>query len=166
MVPKETDKVERFIWGLPDSIKGNETSSTPMRLQEGIQIANSLMDQKNVVRAYTAGSNEKRGYAGTLPLCNKCKLHHNGSCTMKYRNCKMVGHMARVYRSPTVVADQRTLICFECGNQGHYHNECPKLKNKNRVNQARKGEAHGRVYALRGGEADQDPNNIKDDVNA
>nr|GEW75761.1 hypothetical protein [Tanacetum cinerariifolium] len=37
----------------------------------------------NVARAYTAGSNEKRGYVGTIPLCNKCKLHHNGPCIVK-----------------------------------------------------------------------------------
>ncbi|GJV07313.1 putative reverse transcriptase domain-containing protein [Tanacetum coccineum] len=49
---------------------------------------------------------------------------------------------------------------FECGKQGHYRSECPKLKNQNRGNQAEISEARGRVYALRGGEADQDPNNI------
>ncbi|GJW01211.1 hypothetical protein Tco_1556462 [Tanacetum coccineum] len=31
-----------------------------------------------VVRAYTVRPNDKRGYVGTLPFCNKCKLHHNG----------------------------------------------------------------------------------------
>nr|GEY20053.1 hypothetical protein [Tanacetum cinerariifolium] len=30
----------------------------------------------NVDRAYTAGGNEGRVYAGPHPLCNKCKLHH------------------------------------------------------------------------------------------
>ncbi|GJW85905.1 reverse transcriptase domain-containing protein [Tanacetum coccineum] len=51
MLPEETDKVERFIWGLPDSIQGNVTSSKPTRLQEAIEIANSLMDQKVCVYA-------------------------------------------------------------------------------------------------------------------
>ncbi|GKB74107.1 reverse transcriptase domain-containing protein [Tanacetum coccineum] len=46
MLPEETDKVERFIWGLPDSIQGNVTSSKPTRPQETIKIANSIMDQK------------------------------------------------------------------------------------------------------------------------
>ncbi|GKF33522.1 putative reverse transcriptase domain-containing protein, partial [Tanacetum coccineum] len=36
---------------------------------------------QNVVRAYTAGNNERKSYNGPLPLCNKCKLHHEGPCT-------------------------------------------------------------------------------------
>ncbi|GJW36830.1 reverse transcriptase domain-containing protein [Tanacetum coccineum] len=33
---------------------------------------------QNVARAYTAGNNERRVYNGPLPLCNKCKFHHEG----------------------------------------------------------------------------------------
>ncbi|GJY77733.1 hypothetical protein Tco_0483534 [Tanacetum coccineum] len=124
MLPKETDKVERFIRGLPDSIQGNVTSFKSTRLQEEIEIANSLMDQKvrvygaiqaenkrrmdnnprdnhaqqppykrqNVARADTNESNERKEYAGSVPLCNKCKLHHNGPCTAKLVNWpKIVG---------------------------------------------------------------------------
>ncbi|GJU11823.1 putative reverse transcriptase domain-containing protein [Tanacetum coccineum] len=32
-------------------------------------------------------ANERRAYAGNLPYCNKCKLHHVGSCTVKCNNC-------------------------------------------------------------------------------
>ncbi|GJU54037.1 putative reverse transcriptase domain-containing protein [Tanacetum coccineum] len=45
---------------------------------------------------------------------------------------------------------------------GHYRSDCPKLKNLNRRNTirnaARSSEARGRVYALRGGDANQYPN--------
>ncbi|GKA87283.1 hypothetical protein Tco_0808994 [Tanacetum coccineum] len=57
--------------------------------------------RQNMARAYTARPSENKEYARTLPLCNKCKLHHNGLCTVKYANCKKVGHMAQDYRSPT-----------------------------------------------------------------
>ncbi|GJV22759.1 putative reverse transcriptase domain-containing protein [Tanacetum coccineum] len=36
---------------------------------------------QNVVRAYMAGNNERKPYNGLLPLCNKCKLHHEGLST-------------------------------------------------------------------------------------
>ncbi|GJS12204.1 putative reverse transcriptase domain-containing protein, partial [Tanacetum coccineum] len=38
---------------------------------------------QNVARAYTAGNNEKKPYNGPLPLCNKCKLHHEGPCIVR-----------------------------------------------------------------------------------
>ncbi|GJW17548.1 putative reverse transcriptase domain-containing protein, partial [Tanacetum coccineum] len=38
---------------------------------------------QNVGRAYTARNNEKKGYVGSLPYCNKCKFHHDGSCTVR-----------------------------------------------------------------------------------
>ncbi|GJT97309.1 putative reverse transcriptase domain-containing protein [Tanacetum coccineum] len=82
-------------------------------------------------------------------------------------NCKRVGHLARDYRSPAAANNQRapgaiqkTVTCFECGNQGHYKSDCSKLKNKNHGNATRNGEACGRAYALGGGEADPDLNVI------
>ncbi|GKB53588.1 putative reverse transcriptase domain-containing protein, partial [Tanacetum coccineum] len=49
----------------------------------------------NVARAYTAGNNERKPYNGPLPLCNKCKLHHEGPCTVRCGKCKKVGHLTR-----------------------------------------------------------------------
>ncbi|GKD89292.1 reverse transcriptase domain-containing protein, partial [Tanacetum coccineum] len=47
---------------------------------------------QNVARAYTAGNNEKKGYVGSLPYCNKCKLHHAGPCTMRCGNFPIYGY--------------------------------------------------------------------------
>ncbi|GKC87973.1 reverse transcriptase domain-containing protein [Tanacetum coccineum] len=74
--------------------------------------------------------------------------------------------MTQDCRSPTAVTDRRTLTCFECGNQGHYRSKCLRLKNQNCGNQTENGEASGMVYVLGGGEADQDPNNITNDIDA
>ncbi|GKE77018.1 putative reverse transcriptase domain-containing protein, partial [Tanacetum coccineum] len=38
--------------------------------------------------------------------------------------------------------------CYECGVQGHFKRECPKLKNNNRGNQVRGGNAPAKVYAV------------------
>nr|GEX51276.1 hypothetical protein [Tanacetum cinerariifolium] len=97
--------------------------------------------RQNVARAYTAGSGEKREYARTLPLCNKCKFHHNGPCTAK---------------APGTI--QKTGTCFKCGSQGHFKRDCPKLKNQNRGNAAGNGKACGRAYALGGGDPNPDLN--------
>ncbi|GJR99742.1 reverse transcriptase domain-containing protein [Tanacetum coccineum] len=56
------------------------------------------------------------------------------------------------------VANQKTIMFFEFGRLGHYRSKCPKLKNQNRGNPVGNGEARGRVHALGGEEANQDPN--------
>ncbi|GKB50647.1 putative reverse transcriptase domain-containing protein [Tanacetum coccineum] len=152
MVPEEEDRVEKFIGGLPDNIQGNVIAAEPTRLQDAIQIANNLMDKKlkgyantggqNVARAYTAGNNEKNGYEGTLPFCNKCKLHHEGQCNAKCRNCKRIGHLARDCRSVVTIR--------------HFRKDCPKVKNQNRGNKTRVPEARGKAYVLGGGDANPD----------
>ncbi|GJY12399.1 reverse transcriptase domain-containing protein [Tanacetum coccineum] len=47
MVPNTKKLLEAFIGGLPRSIEGNVTASKPQTLEEAINIAQRLMDQKN-----------------------------------------------------------------------------------------------------------------------
>ncbi|GKC82622.1 putative reverse transcriptase domain-containing protein [Tanacetum coccineum] len=117
---------------------------------------------QNVARAYTTGNNERRVYNGPLPLCNKCKFHHEGPCTMRYGKCKKVRHLIRdckaTYSTTSnqrgQVVNQRVLTCFECGKQGHYRSDCRKLKDQNRGNKTGNksgiGEARGKAYVLGG----------------
>ncbi|GJW49078.1 reverse transcriptase domain-containing protein [Tanacetum coccineum] len=121
---------------------------------------------KRKLEADTAGPGEKKEYAGTLLLCNKSNFHHNGQCTVKCANCKRVGHLTRDCRSPATTNNQRNLTCYECGNQGHYRSDCPERKNQNHENQTGGTGARGVVHALGGGETDQDPNNIEDEIEA
>ncbi|GJZ52222.1 reverse transcriptase domain-containing protein [Tanacetum coccineum] len=133
MVHEEEDQVDKFIGGLPDNMQGNVIAAEPTRLQDAVRIANNLIDQKlkgyavkndeNKRRAYTAGNNEKRGFAGPFPYCSKCKLHHKGPCTVKCGKCNKVGHMARDCKNAfavpaaqrALVVNQRVPTCFECG---------------------------------------------------
>ncbi|GJW36787.1 reverse transcriptase domain-containing protein [Tanacetum coccineum] len=128
---------------------------------------------QNVARAYTAGNNERKAYNGPLPLCNKCKLHYEGPCTVRCGKCNKVGHLTRdckVTNSTTStqrgqVVNQRVITCFECGRQGHYKSDYQKLKDQNRGNKARNkngvGEARGKSYVLGGGDANPDLNVVK-----
>ncbi|GJT82294.1 hypothetical protein Tco_1056636 [Tanacetum coccineum] len=153
---KESDKIERYVGGLPDMIHGSVVASKPKTMQEAIEMATELMDKKirtfakrqienkrkqddnnnqaqqqppkkqGMAITYTDGSGERKEYAGTLPLCNKCKFHHNG---------------------PRL-------------------SDCPKLKNQNHENQTGGTGARKMVHALGGGEINQDLNNVEDDTNA
>nr|GEV90031.1 hypothetical protein [Tanacetum cinerariifolium] len=116
------------------------------------RIDNSLKDnhaqqppyrRQNVARASTVRPSEKRKYTA--------------------RDC---GGTTVAANQRALMENQRTLTCFECGNQGHFHSECPNFKNQNCRNQAGSSEVRGREYALGGGQADQSPNNITDNVDA
>nr|GEZ92606.1 reverse transcriptase domain-containing protein [Tanacetum cinerariifolium] len=52
----------------------------------------SCSQQRNkepkVFRAHTIGPSNKKGYAGKLPLCNKCMFHHIGPYAAKCGNSK------------------------------------------------------------------------------
>ena len=90
-----------------------------------------------LAKTYTAGPSTRKAYAGKLPICSRCKLHHNGPCTVKCHKCEKVGHLARDCRSKTFVVAQKIpennrkaeLTCFRCGKKGHYRNECREPKN-------------------------------------
>ncbi|GJQ89599.1 putative reverse transcriptase domain-containing protein [Tanacetum coccineum] len=125
--------------------------------------------RNNVARAYTAGPGDKKPYGGTKPLCTRCNYHHDGPCTQKCTNCKKTGHSARDCKvrptannnnnnnnQRTQGTNPRVITCFECGVQGHYKSDCPKLKNGNQGNRAGNGNAVARAYVV--GSAGTNPN--------
>ncbi|GKF11441.1 putative reverse transcriptase domain-containing protein, partial [Tanacetum coccineum] len=128
---------------------------------------------QNVERACMAGNNERKPYNGSLPFCNKCKLHHEGPCTVRCGKCNKVGHLTRdckVTNSTTStqrgqVVNQRVVTYFECGRQGHFRSDCPKLKDQNCGNKVGNkngvGEAREKAYVLGRGDANLDSNVIK-----
>ncbi|GKE45547.1 putative reverse transcriptase domain-containing protein [Tanacetum coccineum] len=109
---------------------------------------------QNMARAYMAGNNKKRGYVGSLPYYNKCKIHHAGPCTVRCGN----------------FGNQHGIVCYECGRPGYFRKDCPKLRNQNRgnktgnkngnktKNQTGGNEAIATAYAIGGGGTN--PNSI------
>nr|GEU60038.1 reverse transcriptase domain-containing protein [Tanacetum cinerariifolium] len=145
----------------------------------------SFSQQQNkehkVFRAYTTRPSNKKGYAGNLPLCNKCKFHHTGPYAEKCGNCKRVGHQTRDCRTlvsrakqrPSVAKQKAEVTCYECGELGHYKSDCPTWKFQNRVNKYWK-KSHGNSgvgqtinlnSAVYGHESNEDANNKKNNEN-
>ncbi|GKE48169.1 putative reverse transcriptase domain-containing protein, partial [Tanacetum coccineum] len=167
MVPKEENRVEKFIRGLLDNIQGNgyAVRNTENKRRLNNNYRNNRGQQpphkrhntggQNVARAYMAGNNEKKGYEGPLPYCNKCKLHHEGPCTVRCGKCNKIRHLARDCRSVVTVTTQGTpgpnqgvVTYFECGVQGYFRKDCPKIKNQNHGHKARVPDARGKAYVL------------------
>ncbi|GJY46552.1 hypothetical protein Tco_0435615 [Tanacetum coccineum] len=59
-VANETEKVDKYISGLPDNIYGDVKSSRPKTLDETIELANDLMDQKLRTYAERQTNNKRR----------------------------------------------------------------------------------------------------------
>ncbi|GJW42402.1 putative reverse transcriptase domain-containing protein [Tanacetum coccineum] len=180
----ETEKVDKYISGLPDNIHGNVMSARPKTLNDVTELANDLMDQKlrtyaerqndnkrkaddssrnnqQQPQGYTADPGEKKAYTRNLPLCTKCNYHHTGQCAPKCGNCKRYGHATndcRVNTNNNNNKNQKVGACYECGNTGHIKKNCPKLKNCGNDNG--NGTTQGKAYALGGRDASPDFNVI------
>ncbi|GJU28961.1 putative reverse transcriptase domain-containing protein [Tanacetum coccineum] len=185
----ETKKVDKYISGLPDNIHGNVMSTRPKTLDDTIELANDLMDQKlrtyierqndnkrkaddssrnnqqphkkqNVARAYTAGPGEKKAYTGNLPLCTKCNYHHTGQCAPKCGNCKRYGHATNDCRVNTN-NNNKNQKTGACYECGNTgHIKKNCPKLKNRRNGNGNVIAQGRAYDLGGRDASPDTNVI------
>ncbi|GJT80781.1 putative reverse transcriptase domain-containing protein [Tanacetum coccineum] len=123
MFPEESDKIERYVGGLPDMIHGNIVASKPKTMQETVQMATELMDKKVSTIAERHAEN-KRKSAGNANHANNQRGTGSGQKS----------------------------TCFECGVQGHFKRECPKFKNnKNRGNQVGNDRAQ-QSYAVGSGD--------------
>ncbi|GKA31930.1 putative reverse transcriptase domain-containing protein [Tanacetum coccineum] len=153
MFPEEIDKIEKYIGGLPDMIHGSVKASSRNLARWGLLFyrdTTELMDEKTLAyverqaekkrkyddlsknnqnqqnkrqktgQAYTAGNSDRKPYAGSKPLTVESGL-------------------------PTTTTTATTTIqlskeqgngCYECGAQGHFRRNCPKLRNNDHGNQA------------------------------
>ncbi|GJV63817.1 putative reverse transcriptase domain-containing protein [Tanacetum coccineum] len=173
MVEPKRVKVDAYIRGLTDNIKGEVTSSKPANLNEAVRMAHKLMEQKSQARderilegkkqkweRFQSGNssgknnhkensrqplqnNQKQGNARamitaptngkvsfrSLPLCEHCFTRHVGPCTIKCDKYGKVGHKARYCKEKSVATGanaQPIPTCYDCGEQGHTRNRCPK----------------------------------------
>ncbi|GJU96912.1 putative reverse transcriptase domain-containing protein [Tanacetum coccineum] len=165
MVKQERVKVDAYIQGLTDNIKGEVTSSKPADLNEAVRMAHKLMEQKSQARNERILEGKKRKWEnlegnaramvtaptdGKLPLCECCFTRHVGQCTIKCHKCGKVGHKVRYCREKSVAIGsnaQPIWTCYDCGEQGHTRNRCPK-----KVKQEEIREVHGRAYAIKDAE--------------
>nr|GEU35819.1 putative reverse transcriptase domain-containing protein [Tanacetum cinerariifolium] len=104
-VANETEKIDKYIGRLHDNIYGSVKASKPKTLDETIELANDLMDQK--LRAYAERQSDNKRKADDLSRNNHSHQQQPAKRTIPKGNG-----------------------CFECGAPGHFKRDCPKLKNK------------------------------------
>ncbi|GKC30928.1 putative reverse transcriptase domain-containing protein, partial [Tanacetum coccineum] len=129
-------KMETELWNL--IVKNNDLAAYTQRFQElTLLCTRMIVGGLNVARAYTAGGDEVRVYVRPHPLCNKCKLHYVGPCTVKCRSCGKIGHMTKDW---------------------HFKKDYPKLKNQNHGNKPVIPKAKRKAYVIGGGDANPGSN--------
>nr|GEU33023.1 hypothetical protein [Tanacetum cinerariifolium] len=156
-VADETEKIDKYISGLPGNIYENVKASKHKTLDKTIELANNLMDQK--LRTYAERkSNNKR--KADYSFRNN---HGHQQQTPKRQNVTRVynmrtgerksysGNLPKSSGNANVANAQRNNGanpkgngCFECGATGHLKRECLKLRNKD----GEKVNAPGWVYAV------------------
>ncbi|GKF15770.1 reverse transcriptase domain-containing protein [Tanacetum coccineum] len=65
MFPEESDKIEKYVGGLPNMIHGSVVASKPKTMQDAVEITTELMDKK--IRTFAERQTEsKRKFEYTL----------------------------------------------------------------------------------------------------
>ncbi|GJR26456.1 putative reverse transcriptase domain-containing protein [Tanacetum coccineum] len=127
MFPEESDEVKKYFSRLPDMIQGSVMASKPKTMQDAIEFATELMDQKRSVLLLTVKPRTKESLMttqGTIRL--------NNSLT-KGKIVLLSATTARKLAIWPVTVEKK---------------DYPKLKNNNRGNQAGNGGATTRAYAV------------------
>jgi hypothetical protein len=114
------------------TLRNNSDNKRKWGNDRGDNATQQSSKRQEIVKAYAVGRNEKKGYNGILPECNKCQTHHNpGNCPRPCDNCGRIGHPTRKCKAPRVTDNQNPpASCFGCGEVGHFKNNCPKGRNQ------------------------------------
>ncbi|GKD55950.1 putative reverse transcriptase domain-containing protein [Tanacetum coccineum] len=68
MFPEESDKIEKYVGGLPDMIHGSVMASKPKTMHDAIEFATKLMDQKIRTLAERQAKNKRKNRTEDLNL--------------------------------------------------------------------------------------------------
>ncbi|GKA04347.1 DNA-directed DNA polymerase [Tanacetum coccineum] len=135
MFPEQSNKIEKYVGGLPDMIHGSVMASKPKTMHDAIEFATELMDKK--IHTFAERQSENKRKVWSTANANTANNQRGTGAGQK----------------PT---------CYECGAHGHFKRECPKLKNNNRGNQGGNGNAPAKVYAVGRAGINPDSNIVTD----
>ncbi|GKE08857.1 putative reverse transcriptase domain-containing protein [Tanacetum coccineum] len=130
----EKKKVEAYLRGLPENIKGETTSSRPVVLNEAVRMAHTLMEQKLQAKAERIVESNKRKWENNNNNNNRRNYrnnnHHNQNNNQRHGNARALTTTQNAGANQTGVAskcnrcglynfDQCPPKCNNCGKMGH-----------------------------------------------
>ncbi|GJV13684.1 putative reverse transcriptase domain-containing protein [Tanacetum coccineum] len=139
-VANETEKVDKYMSGLPDNIYGNVKYARPKTLDETIELANDLMDQKLCTYAERQSDNKREADDSSR------NSHGHQQQPFKRQNVAKVYNMGTGERKPYGGSLPKctkchlhhngpcTQKCHKCNKVGHFALDCKGTGNTNVAN--------------------------------
>ncbi|GJU97143.1 putative reverse transcriptase domain-containing protein [Tanacetum coccineum] len=140
MFPEESDKIERYVGGLPDMIHGNIVASKPKTMQEAIEMATELMDKRVSTMAERQAEN-KRKFENTsrnsqnqqqqqIKRQNTGRAYTAGSGDKKpYGGSRPLCSKCNYHHDGPCAPK-----CYKCNKYGHIARDCTSAGNANNTN--------------------------------
>ncbi|GJV75532.1 putative reverse transcriptase domain-containing protein [Tanacetum coccineum] len=142
MFPEESDKIERYVGGLPDMIHGNIVASKPKTMQEAVEMATELMDKKVSTIAERQAENKRK-------FENTSRNNQNQQQQNKRQNTGRAYTAGTGEKKP--YGGSKPLCakcnyhhdgpcapkCHKCNKVGHFARDCRSAGNANNANNQR-----------------------------
>ncbi|GJT47809.1 reverse transcriptase domain-containing protein [Tanacetum coccineum] len=142
MFPEESDKIERYVGGLPDMIHGNIVASKPKTMQEAVEMATELMDKKVITIAERQAENKRK-------FENTSRNNQNQQQQNKRQNTGRAYTAGTGEKKP--YGGSKPLCakcnyhhdgpcapkCHKCNKVGHFACDCRSTGNANNANNQR-----------------------------
>ncbi|GJY31512.1 putative reverse transcriptase domain-containing protein [Tanacetum coccineum] len=142
MFLEESDKIERYVGGLPDMIHGNIVASKPKTMQEAVEMATELMDKKVSTIAERQAENKRK-------FENTSRNNQNQQQQNKRQNTGRAYTAGTGEKKP--YGGSKTLCvkcnyhhdgpcapkCHKCNKFGHFARDCRSAGNANNANNQR-----------------------------
>nr|GEV02638.1 hypothetical protein [Tanacetum cinerariifolium] len=147
-VANETEKIDKYVSGLPDNIYGSVKASRPKTLDETIELAHDLMDQK--LRTYAERQTNNKRKADDSFRNN----HGHQQQPLKRQNVAKVYNMGTGEKKPYSGNFPKctkchfhhngpcTQKCHKCNKVGHFAHDCRSSGNANVANAQRNNGAN------------------------
>nr|GEY26814.1 putative reverse transcriptase domain-containing protein [Tanacetum cinerariifolium] len=173
MFLEESNKIERYIGGLPDMIHGSVMASKPNTMQDVIEFTIELMDKKINTFAERQAAN-KRKFEDTSKNNQTQKQNKRQNTSKAYTAGSVIRNLMEVLShyalNATITmmvsvlqnATSVTGLAIWLVTVGHLKREYPKLKNNNRGNQGGNGNAPAKVYVVGHAGTNPDSNVVTD----
>ncbi|GJX43955.1 putative reverse transcriptase domain-containing protein [Tanacetum coccineum] len=130
LVPIEKKKIEKYIHGFPERIKGNITSLKPATLHDAINMAHELVEQTVYGRATRIGESNKRKWEDHQRNTNNNNLNNNNNNHNRNNNYHQQQNRrqetARAYATAPVEGRGYAGKLPRCNRCNSHHNRrCP-----------------------------------------